>query len=253
MEGRRAARAWTRASAAPWAGTPGVSVETPAVQGLYAAPRTNYHSPPSLTLRPLSNTFIDMSAGNVLTLRSGNPEETLSIGESIGKRLRPGAVVLLIGPLGAGKTTLAKGIARGLGIEEEIISPTYTIVCEYSGAKPLHHIDLYRVEGREQMESLGLDDILFADGISLVEWGEKLPADFPVTPVRIDISMGGVEPRPRGGVEPSDGRRACAPGVPRPRGGVEPSDGRRACAPGVPPRPGSGATERIISVEGLES
>ena len=135
-----------------------------------------------------------MSAGNILTLRSGNPEETLSIGESIGKRLRPGAVVLLIGPLGAGKTTLAKGIARGLGIEEEIVSPTYTIVCEYPGAKPLHHIDLYRVEGREQVESLGLDDILCADGVSLVEWGEKLPADFPGTPVRIDISMGGVEP-----------------------------------------------------------
>ncbi len=126
--------------------------------------------------------------------------------------------MLLIGPLGAGKTTLAKGIARGLGIEEEIVSPTYTIVCEYPGAKPLHHIDLYRVEGREQVESLGLDDILCADGVSLVEWGEKLPADFPGTPVRIDISMGSVEPRPRGGVEPLDA-----------------------------------AAERIIAVEGLES
>jgi tRNA threonylcarbamoyladenosine biosynthesis protein TsaE len=136
-----------------------------------------------------------MSVGNVLTLPSGSPQETLSIGESIGRRLPGGAVVLLIGPLGAGKTTLAKGIARGLGIEEEIISPTYTIVCEYPGAKPLHHIDLYRVEGCEQVESLGLDDILWADGVSLVEWGEKLPQDFIRKPVRVGISMGGGDER----------------------------------------------------------
>jgi tRNA threonylcarbamoyladenosine biosynthesis protein TsaE len=131
-----------------------------------------------------------MSVEGVLTLPSGSPQETLSIGESIGKRLPAGAVVLLVGPLGAGKTTLAKGIARGLGIEEEIISPTYTMVCEYPGSRPLHHIDLYRVEGREQVESLGLDDILWADGVSLVEWGEKLPQEFILDPVRIGISMG---------------------------------------------------------------
>ncbi len=197
-----------------------------------------------------------MSAGKVLTLRSGNPEETLLIGESIGKRLRPGAVVLLIGPLGSGKTTLAKGIARGIGIEEEIVSPTYTIVCEYPGAKPLHHIDLYRVEGREQVESLGLDDILCADGISLVEWGEKLPADFPGTPVRIDISMGGVEPRPRGGVEPLDGRPSPAglrrqPHEMRREPALARREGRFDRNAGSP-RPGGSAAERIIAVEGLE-
>jgi tRNA threonylcarbamoyladenosine biosynthesis protein TsaE len=110
---------------------------------------------------------------------SASPEETMAVGESIGLRLAhncaDGALVLLVGPLGAGKTVLAKGIARGLGIQEQIISPTYTIVSEYgSGTVPLHHVDLYRVEGSEQMENLGLEDILRGTSIVVVEWGEKL-------------------------------------------------------------------------------
>lgn len=110
---------------------------------------------------------------------SASPEETIAVGKSIGLRLAEncadGALVLLVGPLGAGKTVLAKGIARGLGIEEQIISPTYTIVSEYgSGSVPLHHVDLYRIEGNEQMENLGLEDILRGNGVVVVEWGEKL-------------------------------------------------------------------------------
>ncbi len=86
-----------------------------------------------------------------------------------------GAVVLLVGPLGAGKTVLARGIARGLGIEDQLVSPTYTIISEYrAGATILHHVDLYRIEGREQMENLGLEDIMAGDGYVLVEWGEKI-------------------------------------------------------------------------------
>lgn len=110
---------------------------------------------------------------------SASPEETIAVGMSIGVRLAEncaeGALVLLEGPLGAGKTVLAKGIARGLGIQEQIISPTYTIVSEYrSGSVPLHHVDLYRIEGNEQMENLGLEDILRGTSIVVVEWGEKL-------------------------------------------------------------------------------
>jgi tRNA threonylcarbamoyladenosine biosynthesis protein TsaE len=110
---------------------------------------------------------------------SASPEETIAVGENIGARIAgdcaDGALVLLVGPLGAGKTVLAKGIARGLGIQEQIISPTYTVISAYSsGSVPLYHVDLYRIEGKEQMENLGLEDILRGTGIVVVEWGEKL-------------------------------------------------------------------------------
>ncbi len=105
-------------------------------------------------------------------------EETLRFGQRMGERLADlpdGAVLILIGPLGAGKTVLAKGIALGLGVQEPVVSPTYTIVSQYPARnRLLHHVDLYRIEGRDQLENLGLDDILAGNGVVVVEWGEKL-------------------------------------------------------------------------------
>lgn len=124
-------------------------------------------------------------------LKSSSAEQTIEIGRRIGGLLPAGSVVLLTGLLGSGKTTLAKGIADGLGIREEISSPTYTIVCEYPAEKPLHHIDLYRIEGEEQIENLGLDDILWGRGVSVIEWGEKLTGSFPEPPVRITLTVDG--------------------------------------------------------------
>jgi tRNA threonylcarbamoyladenosine biosynthesis protein TsaE len=113
------------------------------------------------------------------TIHSVTPEQTFLAGQELGARLSRdyprGAVVLLVGPLGAGKTVIAKGIAQGLGIEELVSSPTYTIISEYRSERiTLHHVDLYRVEGTEQLENLGLEDLLGGSGYVLVEWGEKI-------------------------------------------------------------------------------
>ncbi|MCX7031968.1 MAG: tRNA (adenosine(37)-N6)-threonylcarbamoyltransferase complex ATPase subunit type 1 TsaE [Spirochaetes bacterium] len=129
-------------------------------------------------------------ANGPVVLSSASPDETRAIGERIGAALAPGSVVLLRGPLGAGKTVLAKGIARGLGIEDEIISPTYTIVADYPGRIPLAHVDLYRVEGATQIANLGLDDLLAGPGVTVVEWGEKLePTLRGRGAVRVTISL----------------------------------------------------------------
>jgi tRNA threonylcarbamoyladenosine biosynthesis protein TsaE len=125
-----------------------------------------------------------------LVLPSASSEATRAIGERIGAALAPGSVVLLRGPLGAGKTVLAKGIARGLGIEDEVISPTYTIVAEYPGRIPLAHVDLYRVEGAVEIAGLGLDDLLAGPGVTVVEWGEKLePTLAGRAAVRVTIAL----------------------------------------------------------------
>ena len=124
-------------------------------------------------------------------------EQTLEAGERLGMRMARefprGIVALLVGPLGAGKTVMAKGIARGLGIEDPVISPTYTIISEYHGtAGTLHHIDLYRIEGRDQMENLGLEEILGGSSFVLVEWGEKLlpTLSVPIPHLRVTLSLG---------------------------------------------------------------
>ena len=98
----------------------------------------------------------------------------------------------LTGSLGAGKTTFAKGIAAGLGVTDEITSPTFTIVSEYLGRVPLYHADLYRVGSREELELMGFDEMLTRPGVTLVEWAEKAgPLDGKVISVHIDVSSDG--------------------------------------------------------------
>ena len=104
------------------------------------------------------------------------PEETVQLGTKIGESLQSGDLVLLFGDLGAGKTTLTQGIARGLGVAEDeyVRSPSFTLINEYRGRMPVFHIDLYRIESASQLENLGLEEILFGEGTSIVEWAEKL-------------------------------------------------------------------------------
>ncbi|MFQ5451153.1 MAG: tRNA (adenosine(37)-N6)-threonylcarbamoyltransferase complex ATPase subunit type 1 TsaE [Nitrospinaceae bacterium] len=105
-----------------------------------------------------------------------NREETLALGKNLGESLQPGDIVLLFGDLGAGKTTFTQGIAHGLGMPktEYVRSPTFTLVNEYQAKYPIYHIDLFRTESFAEIENLGLEEFLFGQGISVVEWAEKL-------------------------------------------------------------------------------
>ncbi len=98
-------------------------------------------------------------------------EATIALGEMVGKNLRPGDILLLEGDLGAGKTTFAQGVAKGLGVNEFVNSPTFVIINEYfSGRLPLYHMDLYRVEDESQLYDLGIEEYFFGNGVCLVEW-----------------------------------------------------------------------------------
>jgi tRNA threonylcarbamoyladenosine biosynthesis protein TsaE len=105
-----------------------------------------------------------------------SPEETIALGRKLAAALAPPKLVLLRGDLGAGKTTLVKGIVEGFKAakQEEVTSPTFTLIHEYRGATAsLYHIDLYRVDTPRQLETLGLDDLILPDAVILIEWGEK--------------------------------------------------------------------------------
>lgn len=114
------------------------------------------------------------SYGIILGMYSQNENELIAIGERIGKACKPDQVLVLSGDLGAGKTTLTKGLAKGLEIEQMIKSPTYTIVREYEGRLPLYHLDVYRIG--DDPDSIDLDDFLYGGGVTVIEWGELLDA-----------------------------------------------------------------------------
>lgn len=120
---------------------------------------------------------------------SGSPEETIEIGRIIGETLTPGTVVALIGELGAGKTCLTKGIARGLGIPENyhITSPTFTLINEYPGRLPLIHLDIYRLGGAGDLTELGYEEYFYGDGVAVVEWAEKIRNILPGDAIFIEL------------------------------------------------------------------
>lgn len=115
-------------------------------------------------------------------------DETVEVGRAIARELPRKSVVLLIGNLGAGKTTLAKGILSGLRAADpdEVTSPTFTLIHEYGGGRA-YHIDLYRLDTPQEVATLGLEEIFERDAVVLVEWGEKFPDLFP--PGRIEIHL----------------------------------------------------------------
>jgi tRNA threonylcarbamoyladenosine biosynthesis protein TsaE len=120
---------------------------------------------------------------------SFSPEETMALGERIAVLLRQGSVVALKGPLGAGKTCFAKGIARGIGVKEEVTSPTYTIISEYEGDLPLYHIDAYRLRGDDDFSGLGGEELLYGTGVSVIEWSERIPQSLPDGALTVEIEI----------------------------------------------------------------
>lgn len=132
-----------------------------------------------------------------MTIASHSSEHTRRLGEALGKRLRPGDVVLLSGDLGAGKSEMARGIARGLGVEGPLPSPSFPILLVHEGTQyPLYHMDLYRLEGPDELYAAGLDEPLGGDGIAVVEWPQRAEEAMPPRHLRIDIAFG-LEPEER--------------------------------------------------------
>ena len=124
-----------------------------------------------------------------------SPEETFAFGEELGKNARPGQVYTLIGDLGVGKTVLTQGIAKGLGIDEAICSPTFTLVQEYhTGRMPFYHFDVYRIGCVEEMDEIGFDDYVYGEGLTMIEWAnlieEILPDHFWQIMIEKDLEKG---------------------------------------------------------------
>lgn len=123
-------------------------------------------------------------------------KETEKFGEILGSLLKAGDVICLIGDLGAGKTTLTKAIGKGLGIEDYITSPTFSIINEYKGIINLNHLDVYRLNHEDDLLDLGYEDYFYSDNVTIIEWGDKVKTYLPKETIYINIEKGqGLEER----------------------------------------------------------
>jgi tRNA threonylcarbamoyladenosine biosynthesis protein TsaE len=141
-------------------------------------------------------------------MESHGPEETEAAGARLAATLGPGDVVALTGELGAGKTCFTQGLARGLGVKGRVVSPTFVLINEYGGRLPVHHVDAYRTGSLTELMDLGLEELLAGDGVTVVEWADKLLPLLPPHTVHVHIEGVGDEPRvitircPRAGPAP---------------------------------------------------
>ena len=125
----------------------------------------------------------------MLELFSNSAEDTIKIGKLIGSSLTKGTVIAYKGTLAAGKTTLTKGIAESLEIDEVITSPTFTLVSEYEGKLPLYHFDVYRLDSVEDFLNIGSEEMMYGDGVCAIEWSEKIESALPKDAIIIDIEI----------------------------------------------------------------
>lgn len=126
--------------------------------------------------------------------KTNSPEQTQAFGQNLSRRLEPGSVVALMGPLGSGKTVLIQGICAGLGVERVVTSPTFVIINEYPGkcrGSPtwVYHFDLYRLENVEEFIRLGYEEYFYGKGITLIEWAEKVEAFLPEKRLEVKLKI----------------------------------------------------------------
>ncbi len=124
-----------------------------------------------------------------IVFHTKNEEETIALGEKIGALLQPGDVIAMTGTLAAGKTTITKGIAKALGIDDTVTSPTFCLISEYEGKKmPLYHMDVYRLEGAEDFINLGVEEMLYGRGVCIIEWSEKVSSELPKKTIQMTFT-----------------------------------------------------------------
>ena len=130
-----------------------------------------------------------------MRLHSRSADETRALGERLGRRLGTGDVVACIGALGAGKTCFLQGLARGLGVLTDVTSPTFVLVNEYQGRLRVYHVDAYRTTSLTELVDIGIDEMLHGEGVTVVEWADKLLPLLPARAITVTISGLGDEPR----------------------------------------------------------
>jgi tRNA threonylcarbamoyladenosine biosynthesis protein TsaE len=124
---------------------------------------------------------------------TNSAEETILAGEKLAKKLKPGDVIALSGDLGSGKTTFTKGIGKGLGVKDpdRINSPTFVLIKEYKGKVPLYHLDLYRLDSLKEIENLAIEEYIYRNGVTVIEWAEKIKGILPEKYVSVWLKIKG--------------------------------------------------------------
>ena len=116
-------------------------------------------------------------------------DETVALGKRLGSFLKKGDVVALQGSLAAGKTTITKGFAQALGVADTITSPTFCLISEYQGKMPLYHFDVYRLQGADDFANLGAEDMIYGDGVCMLEWSEKIMDELPKKTIIVRLEV----------------------------------------------------------------
>ena len=132
-----------------------------------------------------------------LQIECNTPEQTAQVGQALGSHLFPGAVIALVGPLGAGKTWFCRSIAQGLGITTpgQVTSPTFVLIQEYAASLPIYHFDVYRLKQLSEFEDLGALEYFAGDGVCLVEWADRIEPLLPAEHLRVEFVLTGTQSR----------------------------------------------------------